>query len=81
MRDVVVELRRPCCVRPRLLRVTLAYRARGARKVANEDLVRPPEDLAACIANCLDWGCMQRKAGAWAWYAVTVSYCGEDADV
>ena len=42
-----------------------------------EDLVvfyRPPEDLAACVANCLDWAAMQRTRpyDPWVWSRVTV---------
>lgn len=42
-----------------------------------EDLVvfyRPPEDLAACVANCLDWADMQRTRphDPWVWSRVTV---------
>lgn len=35
---------------------------------------RPPEDLAACVANCLDWADMQRKRAVdpWVWSRVTV---------
>jgi len=81
MCDVVIELLRQRRVRPRLLRVSLTYRATGTRTVAQEDLVRLPEDLAACVANSLDWGRMQREAGEWEWYAVSVAYSGEDTDV
>lgn len=42
-----------------------------------EDLAvfhRPPEDLAACVANCLDWADMQRSrtCDPWVWSRVTV---------
>lgn len=35
---------------------------------------RPPEDLAACVANCLDWADMQRERAddPWVWSRVTV---------
>ena len=38
---------------------------------------REPEDLAACVCNCLDWAYQQHKAGNWAWFSVNVTYAGE----
>jgi hypothetical protein len=64
-------------VRPRLLRVSLTYRAAGSQSKTTEDSVRLPEDLAACVANCLDWGRRQQEAGEWSWYAVSVTYTQE----
>jgi hypothetical protein len=77
--SLLIDLRRQQRVCPRLLRVTMTYRAAGASLTATEELVRLPEDLAACVANCLDWGRMRREAGEWEWCAVTVGYCGEEA--
>ena len=35
---------------------------------------RTPENLAACVANCLDWADMQRTRAVdpWVWSRVTV---------
>ena len=35
---------------------------------------REPEDLAACVCNCLDWGYQQLKADNWKWFNVSVCY-------
>lgn len=46
-----------------------------------EILYRPPEDLAACVNNCLDWAAMQRTRpdDPWVWSRVTVDE-QEDSD-
>lgn len=38
---------------------------------------REPQDMAACVANCLDYARTMRRSGAWTWSSVTVTY-GEE---
>jgi len=59
--SLLIDLRRQQRVCPRLLRVTLTYRATGASLTATEELVRLPEDLAACVAKLL--GLVPHAAG------------------
>jgi hypothetical protein len=69
-----------CPVRPRHLaeraniRITVAFKRPDDEWSTAEHHWRSPEDLAACVCNCLDWCRMQRESRNWSWCSVTVAY-------
>jgi hypothetical protein len=69
-----------CPVRPSSLperaciRVTVSYKRPDDEWSSEDHHWRTPEDLAACVCNCLDWCRMQRESKNWTWCAVSVSY-------
>jgi hypothetical protein len=56
------------------IRVTVAHLRSVGEAVVFDHYDREPEDLAACVCNCLDWAYQQRKAGNWWWFSVNVAY-------
>jgi len=67
-----------CPVSPRKhryqVRVTVSYKRPDDEWSTQEHHWRRPEDLAACVCNCLDWCDMQKESGNWTWGSVSVSY-------
>jgi len=69
-----------CPVRPARLperctiRITVAFKRPADEWSTEENHWRSPEDLAACVCNCLDWCRMQKESGNWSWCSVTVDY-------
>lgn len=59
------------------IQVSVAHIRSSGGDVQFDHHYRDPEDLAACVCNCLDWAYQQRKAGNWAWFNVDVAYTGE----
>ncbi len=70
-----------CPVKPQkrsgLVRVTVSFKCPHDEWSTQEHHWRLPEDLAACVCNCLDWCRMQKESGNWLWGSVSVSY-GEE---
>ena len=58
--------------------VSVAHMRKLGSDVEWDHHYREPEDLAACVCNCLDWAYQQREAGNWCWFSVNVTY-GEEA--
>jgi hypothetical protein len=56
------------------LRVTVAHQRSMGADCVYDHYDREPEDLAACVCNCLDWAYQQTTAGNWWWFSVTVTY-------
>lgn len=59
------------------LRVTVGHIRSVGETAVFDHYDREPEDLAACVCNCLDWAYQQRKEGNWLWFSVGVTYTEE----
>lgn len=72
------DSRRPDHMPPGSMCVVMAYKPSDAEWSQKDCHWREPQDVAACLANCLDYARLMRQSGVWAWTAVTVTYGEEE---